>query len=403
MIERTFVGSWYRTPEVEALLRQSLTGEITNHETELERAERTAIREQLHPLGAGSKGLTWVSNGEQRKSGYTTYLPNRFHGFSSAERVPQPGLSALVEELKEANPALLAALSSQSVIASLPKVEDKLVYVGAALARAEAEQAVRLAKEEGAPKIFVTAPSPGVITVFFPPGKAYRDHLDYLGALSAEIRKEYEAILSVKGAYLQIDAPDLAMAKQLSPDWGIDFYEALPHHVDAINETIKGLPKDRIRVHYCYGNYLSSHVSDADFRRVLPELMRLNASTIVGETANPRHEGDALIYEEYVKEHGWPKGLKLAVSVVDVKTPFVESPETVALRLDRYAAFLGTENILASTDCGFQTFLGLNNVPKAIALRKLAAIAEGSELEEKRLGLARGLTCDLHLSARRFG
>ncbi|MGC8601912.1 MAG: hypothetical protein ACP5LS_05790, partial [Thermoprotei archaeon] len=379
MIERTFVGSWYRTPEVEALLRESPTGEIANHEKEVERAERTAIREQLHPLGGNSKGLTWVSNGEQRKSGYTTYLPNRFHGFSSTEKVPPPGLSGLVEELKEANPALLAALSSQSVIASLPKVEDRLAYVGAALARDEAQQAVRLAREEGAPKVFVTAPSPGVITVFFPPGRAYRDHLEYLGALSAEIRKEYEAILSVDGAYLQIDAPDLAMAKQLSPDWGIDFYEALPYHVDAINEAVKGLPKERIRVHYCYGNYLSSHVSDADFRRVLPEIARLNVSAIVGETANPRHEGDVLIYEDYVREHGWPKGLKLAVSVVDVKTPFVESAETVAVRLDRYAAFLGAENIMASTDCGFQTFLGLDNVPKAIALKKLAAIAEGTE------------------------
>ena len=388
MIERTFVGSWYRTPEVEALLRESPTGEIANHEKEVERAERTAIREQLHPLGGNSKGLTWVSNGEQRKSGYTTYLPNRFHGFSSTEKVPQPGLPGLVEELKEANPALLAALSSQSVIASLPKVEDRLAYVGAALARDEAQQAVRLAREEGAPKVFVTAPSPGVITVFFPPGRAYRDHLEYLGALSAEIRKEYEAILSVDGAYLQIDAPDLAMAKQLSPDWGIDFYEALPYHVDAINEAVKGLPKERIRVHYCYGNYLSSHVSDANFRRVLPEIARLNVSAIVGETANPRHEGDVLIYEDYVREHGWPKGLKLAVSVVDVKTPFVESAETVAVRLDRYAAFLGAENIMASTDCGFQTFLGLDNVPKAIALKKLAAIAEGTELEEKRLGLA---------------
>ncbi|WP_449462978.1 hypothetical protein PQ610_01890 [Tardisphaera miroshnichenkoae] len=209
-----------------------------------------------------------------------------------------------------------------------------------------------------------------------------------MGALSAEIRKEYEAILSVDGVYLQIDAPDLAMAKQLSPDWGIDFYEALLYHVDAINDAVKGLPKERIRVHYCYGNYLSSHVSDADFRRVLPEIAGLNVSAIVGETANPRHEGDVLIYEDYVREHGWPKGLKLAVSVVDVKTPFVESAETVAVRLDRYAAFLGPENIMASTDCGFQTFLGLDNVPKAIALKKLAAIAEGTELEEKRLGLA---------------
>ena len=392
MIERTFVGSWYRTPELEKILRESPTGEVIGHEKEVELAERTAIREQLHPLGPGSKGLTFVSNSEQRKSGYTTYLPNRFYGFSKTEKEPQSGISAVLEELQESKSDYLRQLP-ESPISLLPKVEDRLTYRGQPLASAEAAQAVRLAREEGAPKVFVSAPSPGVITVFFPPGKAYHDHIDYVYSLAGEIRKEYEAILKA-GAYLQVDAPDLAMAKQMSAGWGMDFYEALPHHVDAINEAIKGLPKERIRVHYCYGNYLSSHVNDADFRKVLPEILRLKAGTIVGETANPRHEGDFLIYEDFVKRNGWPEGLRSAVSVLDVKTPFVESPETVALRLDRYARLLGPENVMASSDCGFQTFLGLGNVTKAVALRKLASLAEGTELEEKRLGEGARRICD---------
>ncbi len=172
---------------------------------------------------------------------------------------------------------------------SLPKIESRLVYTGERLARREAEDARRLAREEGAKRVFVCAASPGVVTVFFPKGDAYGTHYDYLFDVAKELRKEYQAILAVDGVDIQLDAPDLAMGKQTAT-WGVDFYEAVRHHVDAINEAVAGLPSERIRVHYCYGNWVGSHRFDADFRRILPELLRLNAGTLVGEMANPRHE-----------------------------------------------------------------------------------------------------------------
>jgi 5-methyltetrahydropteroyltriglutamate--homocysteine methyltransferase len=161
----------------------------------------------------------------------------------------------------------------------------------------------------------------------------------------------------------------------------MDFYDALPHHIDAINEAIAGLPRERIRVHYCYGNYLGSHKFDADFYRVLPELLRLKAGTLVGEAANPRHEGDSIIIRKHLKEHSWPSHLKYAVGVIDVKTPFLETPETVAARLHSFASIdgIGPDRILGGTDCGFQTFANFHNVPYAIGLQKLEALARGAE------------------------
>ena len=390
-IPTTMTGSWYRTSEINALLPSSPTGEIEErHAKEIEDAERRAIRDQLHP-GGHPRGLDWVSNGEQRKAGYTAFLPNRFEGFSKKELTTMPMGTDLLTEIQESNPALLQALQSQGgAVFVPPKIEGPLVYHGEDRAVAEARQAVRLAKEEKAPRIFVPSPSPGVATIFFPRGGPYRDHLDYLDALSKELRKEYRAILSVEGVDLQIDAPDLAMARTIAEGWGIDFYEALPYHVDAINEAVAGLPADRIRVHYCYGNYLASHRLDADFTRVLPEVVRLKVGTLVAETANPRHEGDALLVEDHVLEHGWPKGLRLAASVIDVKTPFVESPETVAARLERFGRIEGFDprSLLGGTDCGFQTFAGFDNVTHAVALQKLAALADGAALASKRLGVA---------------
>ena len=388
-IEATMTGSWFRTPEIMGLLPQSPTGEISlDHKDVIEAAERRAIRDQVHPKGA-KRGLNWVSNGEQRKAGYTYYLPNRFDGFSKTEKAAMPMQPTLIQEFQESNPQFAQMLSSGQMRGfDFPKIESKLHYHGAELARKEAQDAARLAREEGAHKVFVPAPSPGVTTIFFSRSDAYRDHYEYLFDVGKELRKEYEAILSVEGVDLQLDSPDLAMGKQTGV-WGVDFYEAVPKHVDAINEAVAGLPRERIRVHYCYGNWDGSHRFDADYSRVLPEFLRLKVGAIVGEMANPAHEGDALVLREYLKEHDWPKGLKLAAGVIDVKTPIVETKQTVAARLESLAAIdkINPDDVLGGTDCGFETFASMGNVPYTVGLQMLEALAEGASLANQRLGL----------------
>ncbi len=384
MYDTTMTGSFYRTKEIEDLLKVSKTGEVgEEHKNEIKSAERLAVSDQLHPLGSKT-GLSWVSNGEQRKSGYTTYIPNRFSGFSSAEKISQQFSNAFYQELMEANPFMSKAIQDTKAF-DLPVIEDRLVYTGEKYAKREAEDAKALSMELGAKRIFIPAPSPGVITVFYPPGKAYHDHEEFLFDLSKELAKEYRAILSVDGVDLQIDAPDLAMAKSLGVDWTEDFLEVLPKHVQAINDAISGLPANRVRVHYCYGNYSSSHLTDPDYSNVLPELLKLKVGTLVGEMANPRHAGDPVIIKNYVKEYGWPKSLKFAAGVIDVKSPFVETPETVNLKLHNVSNVddIGPERVLGGTDCGFETFSGLGNVPKSIALQKLKSLAEGARLDER--------------------
>ncbi len=390
-IKTTMTGSWFRTPEIMALLKPEVTpnGEISSeHRKEIEVAETRAIHDQLHPAGS-EIGLNWVSNGEQRKSGYTYYLPNRFAGFSKKERVAMPFGQSLIAEFQESNPAFVQMLSSgQSNAFSAPKIESKLEYTGEKFAIQEAQDAVRLARQERAERIFLPAPSPGVTTIFFPISQAYSDHYEYLFDLAKEMRREYQAILSVDGIDLQIDSPDLAMGKQTG-EWSVDFYEALPRHVDAINEAIAGLPKDRIRVHYCYGNWVGSHRFDADYRKVLEQIVRLKVGTIVGEMGNPRHEGDSLILRDYLKEHEWPKRMRLAAGVIDVKTAMVESPQTIAFRLQGLASIdkLNPNDVLGGTDCGFETFANFGNVTYAVALQKLKSLAEGAALANKSLGL----------------
>ncbi|QRF74934.1 methionine synthase [Thermoplasmatales archaeon] len=382
--ETTMTGSFYRSKKVIDLLNASPTGELgRQYQAVAVDAEREAVVDQLHPDGY-VHGLNWVSNGEQRKAGYTTYLPNRFAGFSRTERTTQKFGNNFIAELIEASPGIASAIGNSPAF-RLPAIEAPLQYTGEKLARSEAEDAAKIAKQEKAERIFIPSPSPGVITVFYPPGKGYRSHQEYLDAVSKEMRKEYSAILSVNNVDLQIDAPDLAMAASLGVDWGIDFFDALPLHVEAINRAISGLPRDRIRVHYCYGNYVASHLSDPSYERVLPEILGLKVGTIVGEMANGRHQGDPLILKKYVREHGWPAGMKYAVGVVDVKSPFVETPETIAQRLTNVSSIdeIGPEKVLGGTDCGFETFENMGSIPKSIALKKLKSLVQGAELARK--------------------
>ena len=383
MFKTTMTGSFYRTKEILELLGKSKTGEVSEKNSkEIETAEKLAISDQIHP-GGSKYGLTWVSNGEQRKSGYTTYIPNRFAGFSKTKKASTKFSNEFYSELMEANP-FMAKVIEETKAFELPAIEQKLEYTGSKQAKREAEDAVKIAKKLGAKRVFVPAPSPGVITVFYPQGKAYHDHEDFLCSLSKELSKEYRAILSVDGVDLQIDAPDLAMAKSLGLEWTKDFNSVLPKHVNAINEAISGLPSKRIRVHYCYGNYASPHLTDPDYADVLPHILKLKVGTLVGEMANPRHAGDPLIIKKYVKEHGWPKNLTFAAGVIDVKSSFVETPETVNLKLQNLANIddIGPERVMGGTDCGFETFAGLGSVSKNIALKKLESLAKGARLKD---------------------
>lgn len=380
-IRTTMTGSYFRPPEIENLLQKFPTGEIGDeYRDEIRKAEIRAIRDQLHPQGIDN-GLTWISNGEQRKSGYTTYIPNRFSGFSTSEKVLSDLDEAFFNDLKESNPGMAAAFDNGSPFA-FDKIVNKLEYTGENLAKKEAQEFKELAKEEGAKKIFLNAPSPGIITLFYTGKGVYKDHNEFLFDLSKELAKEYRAILSVDGVDLQIDAPDIGVGSIFKDPWGFKFDEALPYHIEAINEAIKGLPQDRVRVHYCYGNYSGSHTIDPHYGKILPELLKLKAGTIVGEMANPRHAGDPLIIEKHVKEYGWPKHLNIAAGVIDVKDPMVESPESVAIKLRNVAQIdeIGPERVLGGTDCGFETFAWQDNVPYSVGVKKLKSLAEGAEL-----------------------
>src|SRR5919201_5164550 len=199
----------------------------------------------------------------------------------------------------------------------------------------------------------MTAPSPGIVSTTML--NAYYDSQEsYLMALARELRKEYLAIYEA-GFLVQIDSPDLAMDRamfyrDLSDS---EFVSAIETHVAAINKALEGIPRDRARLHCCWGNWDGPHVFDVALDLILPVLYQANVGAISTEFANPRHQ------HEYaaLKRHPLPDHMVLLPGVVETTSNIVEHPEVVARRIQEAAAAIGDrERVIDRADCGFGTF-----------------------------------------------
>jgi 5-methyltetrahydropteroyltriglutamate--homocysteine methyltransferase len=227
----------------------------------------------------------------------------------------------------------------------------------------------------------MNAVSPGTIAVF-QPNEYYPSHEKYLDALASAMREEYETIVKA-GLILSIDCPDLAMGrhsrfKNLSDE---EFLRYAELQVEALNHALANVPADRVRMHICWGNYEGSHIHDMDCRRIFPIVIKAKPMAYLIEGANPRHEHE---WEAW-KTIKLPEDKVLIPGVIGANSNYVEHPEVVAQRLERYASVVGKERVIAGTDCGFGTFAGFGSVFPPFCWMKMKAMAEGARIASERL------------------
>ncbi len=228
----------------------------------------------------------------------------------------------------------------------------------------------------GAARGFMNAASPGVISLFLQ-NAHYGTREDHLAALAEAMHDEDRTILDA-GLDLQLDCPDLALSRHmlfthLTDD---EFLHVAATHVEALRHALHGLPQDRIRLHICWGNYEGPHTCDIDMAQVFPLLMTVPANYILFETANPRHGHEWTVFRDRAHEIADDK--VLVPGAVDTTTNFVEHPDLVAQRLQRFTDIVGADRVIAGSDCGFGTFAGFGSVDPEIAWAKLATLKEGA-------------------------
>jgi len=316
-------------------------------------------------------GIDIVSDGETSKISYATYVKDRYTGFAGDSPRNAPADLKLF-------PTFLERLAKSGGTPTYARP----MCVGAVVSKGQGDLGKDIANlkaamaAHGVAQGFMNAASPGVISLFLQNGY-YPTREAYLAALADAMKDEYRAIVEA-GLYLQLDCPDLALSRHMLFQHLTDeeFLRVAGSHVEALNHALDGLPEDRIRVHICWGNYEGPHVCDIDMAKVFPVLMGVKARYVLFETSNPRHGHEWTVFRERAKEI--PVGKVLVPGVVDTTTNFVEHPDLVAQRLQRFVDIVGAERVIAGSDCGFGTFAGFGAVDPEIAWAKLATLKEGA-------------------------
>ena len=323
-------------------------------------------------------GIDIVSDGETSKISYATYVKDRYTGFDGDSPRNAPAdlklFPTFLERLADdggtpsyARPMCVGEVKSKDHL-ELTKDINNL------------KSAMKL---HGAKQGFMNAASPGVISLFLQ-NDFYPTREAYLSALADVMRDEYKIIVD-SGLQLQLDCPDLALSRHMlfSDLSDSEFVKIANSHVEALNYALKGIDPSRVRVHICWGNYEGPHVCDLSMDKIFSTLMNVSANYILFETSNPRHAHEWTVFKDRKSEI--PGDKILVPGVLDTTTNFVEHPELVAQRLERFVEIVGMERVVAGTDCGFGTFAGFGSVDPEIAYAKLQALSDGAEIASKRL------------------
>ena len=370
----THVGSLPRNERLSDLLIRQEAGaavDAAGLAAEIEAATAHVVKSQVQA------GVDIGNDGEQSRVGFQTYVPRCMCGFGGESKRP-PARDQI--EFPGYMRQMAARFPHSARVTNAPAALAEVRYVDGAPIRADALRLKMLGT--GFRETFMTAPSPGIVATTMI-NQHYASHEAYLMALADALSNEYRAIHEA-GHVLQIDSPDLAMERHRF--FGhLDeraFLKQLGLHVAAINRGLAGIPRERVRLHVCWGNNDGPHIYDIAMATILPELYRANVGALSIEFANPRHAHEY----EALKACPLPAHMLLIPGVLDTTTNFVEHPLLVARRLKEAVAAAGArERVIAGTDCGFGTFAGREYVAEEVVWLKLAAAAEGARLASKEL------------------
>jgi 5-methyltetrahydropteroyltriglutamate--homocysteine methyltransferase len=375
MIHTTHVGSLPRGPELVPLLLARDKGEAYD-EAEFDRVVQDAVDDGVKRQVAA--GVSMVSDGELGKVGYSTYIIERLSGFGGhTPRKPAQDLAAVPELAKKLSHIMGAQeFTRASAIAPVKLVNLQPLHDDVRRFK------TALDKHGNGVRGFLNSASPGLITAF-QPNQFYPSHEAYLGDLVDAMRPEYEAIVDA-GFDLQLDCPDLAMSRHtgyqdMSED---EFLKTIAANVEALNAATANIAPDRLRMHVCWGNYEGPHDFDIPLEKIIDIVIAARPATILFEAANPRHEHEWIVW----RDAKLPDDKVLAPGFIDSCSNYLETAELIAQRIERYAAFVGKDRVIASSDCGFGTFAGYGKIDPAVAWKKLAALREGADIADRRIG-----------------
>ena len=367
----THVGSLPRSKKLSELLFKKDKGDsfdIDLFEQVVGKNVEQVVNRQL------DVGIDYVSDGEMSKISYATYVKDRLKGFSgeSERRAPAdlddfPSYKEKIAQIGGTPTYTRPCCTSDLELKDDDSLNKDIKNFKKALSNRYHQ------------KGFMNAASPGVISVFMP-NKFYKNDDEYMERLSLLMRNEYKAITRAN-IQLQIDCPDLALArhmsyKSLSDE---DFLKRAEKQIEYLNNSLVDVSSDMTRMHICWGNYEGPHTHDISLEKILPIILKAKVKYFLIESSNPRHSHEWKIF----KDIKFPKDKILVPGLIDSTSNFVEHPELVADRLIQFSTVIPKEQLMAGTDCGFSTFAGFGKIDENICYEKLHSLVEGTKLASK--------------------
>ena len=368
----THTGSLPRPKDLLRLLQEREEGRL-HDEAALAGRARSAVLDVVKKQR--ETGLAVVNDGEQGRADYTVYVKDRLTGFSG-ESASWPNPDA--EEFPEWTEM---ARQLAPPFQKRPACTGPVAWKDWAAVERDIQNLKDAAAAAGADEVFMTSPSPGQIGRFLQ-NRYYPSDEKYLYTLADVMKREYGAIVDA-GFVLQIDCPDLALGRhtQFAHLSLREFRDIAAMHVEVLNHAVAELPADRVRIHVCWASTGGPHHRDVPLRDIADIVIKARPVGLVIAGANPRHEHEWKVW----KDVKLPADKVLVAGVIDSTTNFVEHPELVAERIERYASVVGRESLIAGVDCGFGTFAGRVQVDTNIVWHKLRALVEGAAIASRSL------------------
>jgi 5-methyltetrahydropteroyltriglutamate--homocysteine methyltransferase len=363
----THAGSLPRPDQLADMIWARLDGQDVD-EGELEQQIEAGVADVVAKQRAA--GIDVVSDGELSKTGFSTYVNERFSGFDGRSEFQADDVADFPNlAMRLFNTPSMAHIVFSNCVGPVELRDKQAVHQ-------DVDRLKRALGDADPGTAFMGAISPGQIAFNYP-DQHYGSHEAYLGALADALSYEYRAIADA-GFKLQIDSPDMAMAahcRSVGSSVG-DWHHHLPLAVDALNAALEGIPAQQVRLHVCWGNYAGPHHKDVALDEIVGEALRVNAGTIYVEGANPRHAHEWRVFEQI----DLPDDKSVILGVIDVKANCIEHPRLVADRLVALGRIVGSDRVIGGTDCGFDTFIRFSQVDPDVAWLKLQALAEGAEI-----------------------
>ncbi len=371
----THTGSLPRPPEILPIL---LATDPATDNAAAHNVVRAAVKDAVAKQVAA--GVDVVSDGEMGKPGFAHYVKDRLTGFQG-QAAARPFAPRDLADFPGVARQLFTVDGEELPRPLMPTNDGPIAYIGWDQLAADLDNLKAAIAEAEIKEAFVPAISPGCVAMLM--GSVhFNDRRDFLDALADALGEEYRGIVE-RGFVLQVDCPDLGLGRHLEfADQPLSsFLQIAEMHVAALNRALSGIDPALVRVHVCWGNYPGTHHRDVPLRDIVDVILQVNASALSVEGANPRHEHEWAVFADVAL----PEDKVLIPGVIDTCTNYIEHPEVVAQRIERYARVVGRERVIAGTDCGFSTMAGRSAVEPDVAYAKLATLAEGARLASARL------------------